>query len=547
MRTDRLAGRWRPLADRLLGRAFAVAEIACSDRVLAVAFLAAAGVLAAACWLRPTFSPDLKSLHLPLRVGSADAPSPEELLHGPRVVRLDSIGVAYLAALAVAVAVAAYRPRHFARAAGALLVLAVAASAVAALNFPALVELLDHEYEQRHQVINTLADRRLFEDSMANRDNSRVGPWAVLLGTEQRGDPGRGWAHLVYGWWLVLWLAAGVLVAVRRPLLGRVGVLAGCLAVGAALGAAACGPRLRGEAEWSTAVRLEGLGDFDAAEAALARSAAHFPELDRLERAWLLAGKIDHQRGRGTPAARSFRVYQLMREKTRPRAVAYAEDLPWVIHRTPDHREGVMSPPGGFERGLEAGWGSVGLPDRRQPVERWSQPPGAAVRGVRERDSALARHLTTELLASADAGRPAVRHQAARTLADIGLDRYVGGGLELDDGRVPVVRSRNTEAARAAWRAAASVGGPRYDCAFYLGTTASRTGTPGQVEAEFAPLLTGTVERPLQADALSEIGDAYLRAGLFVEARRFFAASFDRYNIPEQFKNYRAQRRLGGL
>ena len=71
---------------------------------------------------------------------------------------------------------------------------------------------------------------------------------------------------------------------------------------------------------------------------------------------------------------------------------------------------------------------------------------------------------------------------------------------------------------------------------------------PERAERTFRPLLEDTADKALQADILSNVGDAYFRAGRFPEARRRYAESFDLYNMPQLDRiNYRAQRRLGGL
>jgi tetratricopeptide (TPR) repeat protein len=543
-RIDRLRRR----ADRFVARVFAVAEGARSPRALALAFMALAGVLASSTWLRPAFSPDIKGCQLPLRLGPSPDCHPEELLYGPRPSTLLSPGGIVLAVIAAAAIAVAYRPEWFPTAAGSILACAIAANAVVALNYPGLIELLDHEYEQRLQVSTAFATRRTQEDSMATRDNARVGPWAAITADEQRGDPARGWAYLYYGVWLAALVAAGVLIANPRSIPRRFVQLAFWIAVGSAFSAVACWPRLRGEAQWREAVRLDAIGDLDGAAEALAGSCTQFPELGNLERAWLLAGKIDQQRGRSTPEATSFRIYQLMRDKRRPRGVAYATDLPWQIRRVNDLREGLSNLPSGFDMGLDAGGIGVWTSNRRIGIAPAVPGPGLLANVNRDRELDQARHLCDDLLATEAGNRPAVRKHVGRTFAEIGLETQLGNLLQGDEGRVPSVRSRMLATARLLWLDAAWIDPHRFDTSYYLGVGESMGGAaPEQVRAAFMPLLRNAVDRPLQADALCEIGDAYLRAGRLEEARPFYVESYDLFNIPEQHKNYRAQRRLGGL
>src|SRR5205807_8744926 len=98
---------------------------------------------------------------------------------------------------------------------------------------------------------------------------------------------------------------------------------------------------------------------------ALQAAVALFPEFEQLERTWLLAGKLDYRQRRATPAARFFHAYQLGRNKVRPRARAYQQDLPWLIARTQDFREGLYTPPSGYDRTLSPGVVNTGTPDDR--------------------------------------------------------------------------------------------------------------------------------------------------------------------------------------
>src|SRR5262249_59360712 len=126
---------------------------------------------------------------------------------------------------------------------------------------------------------------------------------------------------------------------------------------------------------WAGAIHLEGAGDDEASDRALRTAVAWFPEFDRLERTWLLAGKLDHRRGRATPRERFFRVYQLARDRDRPRVIASAHSLPWLIRRTADYREGLATPLSGFDRNLAPGAVGSGTADNRTGYSRPDLPP----------------------------------------------------------------------------------------------------------------------------------------------------------------------------
>jgi hypothetical protein len=138
----------------------------------------------------------------------------------------------------------------------------------------------------------------------------------------------------------------------------------------------------------------------------------------------------------------------------------------------------------------------------------------------------------------------------ARLWIDEGLNHYLGPKNAPEIDRVYLPERRHLIAAQDAWRRASRLVPWRLDCAYYLGTVQAHldNARPDLVEAAFGPLLRGTADQALRADALNNVGDAYFKAGEMAQARRRYAESFDIYNMPELFRiNYRAQRRLGGL
>jgi tetratricopeptide (TPR) repeat protein len=522
-------------------------------------------------------------------VGVWESEAAEQLLAGPRRTAPDGIGVILLALLASGTALVLWRPDRLGVVAGLVLATAVAGNAAAALNHPALIELMDLEYEQRRQIVESVNIPTMQEDPMATRDNGRIGATGAPDADDLRGDPARGWVYLLHGRWLVLWAVAGLVLATPGTLPRRLRRACCWIAVGGALAGMVCSRRLAGECCWAQALRQEGTGDHEAARQALQTAVSLFPEFDHLERTWLLAGKLDHRQGRSTPQEQFFRVYQLARDRSRPRAVASLHGFPWVIHRTADYREGLATRSSSLDRNLQPGEVGSGTEDKRSghyrpespafdvpgkiPVEGAGEPvvrghwrnlggrTGAdegLVRKLLESDADAARGLelawaaalNIDLVAGERFRGPPVCNQAARVWADIGMTYYQKGVYFKDTDRVFFQDSRCLGVAEDAWRQASALAPANRCSRFFLGMrrAAVERDHPEWSEAIFRPFLEDTADKALQADILSNLGDAYFRAGRIHEARSRYAESFDRYNMPQLDRiNYRAQRRLGGL
>ena len=517
------------------------------SRAPAALFLLAAAVLAVAPWLHPPVSPDVRSLHLPLGLDAVERTPPEELLYGPRWLRPDSVGVLLLGLIGCGAAWALLRPRQLGGVAGLLLCAALGTNATAALNHPAVVELMDLEYEQRLQGVVATIHSPSQPGLLSTLPNGRAPLRAALTADEQRGDPIRGWQYLHYGCWLVPWAALGVLLGSPGPLRRRLGMLCLWGLLGGAFSCGLCGQRLRAEYYWIEANDLEGRCDYEAASQALQTAVDLFPEFARLERTWLLAGKLDYRAGRlTTPRAHFFRAYQFARDRESPRTIAYREDLPWLIARTPDYREGWSSVPPGFDRTERAA--ATGTADYRLGLPA---PQGHWRSDYRFDRTAGPRHalaLMEDLLADGGAIPPAVRNQASRFWADRALTYFLTEPFLCEDGLDYREQDRRLVAARDAWCRAGELAPARSDCTLALAALHMRLDPshPERAEAMLAPLLTGSGDRILQADALAILGESYLKAGDVTKARQCFAASFDRFHLPKNL-NCRAQKGLGGL
>lgn len=524
----------------------AAADRALSQRGLAAGFLIVASFLALAPWLRPPLSADLRAVHIPTGILASDAGDPEELLHGPRRLGLDRVGVQLLALIGGGLAVALWRPQRLGTVAGLLLSAAIAANAAVALNHPALIERLDLEYEQRRQM--AALTRYLPErNHLLSIHNARVGKEGMPTVDEQRGDPSRGWVYLRYGRWLVLWAGAGVLLGSGGSMRHRLTRLGLWSLAGTILAGAVCSPRLLAEAYWIQANKQEAEGDPASARQSLEKSVELFPEFGQLERTWLLAGKLDWQQGRATPKAQFFQAFQHGRDKDWPRAVASSSDLPWRIAGATesDFGQRKRSSDGDVDPVLDPA-SQTSLDFRAGP---WS--PSLTRRDVLSDPNPHARHalaLMEELLAEGQT-QPAVRQQAARLWTAVGVRRSLHAPFVLaEDGQLYERPDRRLLAAEAAWRRAGCVAPTHRDSAFYLGTLQAHLNRyqSGPAEAEFAPALAGLGDRVLRADVLGTLGDASLQAGELGQARQRYAESFDAFNLPRAI-NYRAQKGLGGL
>jgi hypothetical protein len=515
-------------------------------------FLLTAAAFAVAPWLHPPLSPDVRSLHVPLGLDPVGKPSPEEILHGPRRTRPDSVGVVLLGLISCGAVLALYRPRRLGSVAGLLLCAALGTSAAAALNHPALVELMDLEYEQRLQWVVAATHSPLKKGLLSTTPNGRAPIRAAPREDEQRGDPIRGWQYLHHGCWLVPWAALGVLLGSSGPLRRRLAVLCLWSLLGAGLGCGLCGRRLCAEYYWLQARDLEGRCDYEAARRALESAIALCPEFARLERTWLLAGKLDHRAARLTPQARFFQAYQFARDREAPRAIAYREDLPWLIARTFDYREGLAAPPAGFDLTESPSvTGTENYPGTQDYRLGLSGPQGqwwSAYHFDRATGSPHALALMQDLLASGWEGHPAVRSQASRLWADRAMNYFLAEPIFCEAGLAYYGQNRRLIAARDAWYRAHELMPTRADSTFALAALQIRLDPehPERMEAELAPLLIGPGDRILRADVLAALGEAYLKARQVAKARQCFAASFDLFHLPRKL-NYRAQKGLGGV
>jgi hypothetical protein len=295
-----------------------------SYRGLCLCFLALMAWLTLSGWLRPPLSNDISAFRLPLLANRPYDPTPAAQLYGPRAFVALSPGVVVLALLVVGAVVAVRRPERFNVAAGLLLCGLLGCVAAVLVNHPELVSLLDDQLGQRKQLVAVLAGTT--EPPLRITDDPRVEDSADPL--YERDTLLRGAVYLHTHRFLLLMLPAlACLLATRGTLGRRVGHLAGWSLAGVAFALMVTFPRLSAEWRWGLASRVEWRGDLEAAERHADAALVRFPEFARLERTWVLRGRIDYRRGRTTPAASYFHAYQWAQNKEWLRAIAEVEDL----------------------------------------------------------------------------------------------------------------------------------------------------------------------------------------------------------------------------
>jgi tetratricopeptide (TPR) repeat protein len=468
-----------------------VGEHLLSPRGLAVLFLALAAVFTLAGWLRPPLSVDIDGLRLP--VFPDNRASPAEFLREPRRLAFGSVGSLLLPLIAGGGLLVLWRPRFFPLVAGALLCVALGSNAAVALNHPALIEALDFEQEQRQQMVELLTDAT--DTPVSTPQNGRVHDRSILTGCvsaapvqdSEWADMTRGWVYLLYGRWLVFWAAFGLVCGTSGAWPRRLAVLAGWTLLGLCLGGGLCFQRLHAEYWWSQATSLEARGDCASSRRALEKAVAISPALERLERTWLLSGKLDYRQGRTSPRERFYRSFQAARS---PRG-------------DPDWGEAM-----GLVQDMLAGGGEANPAARHQAARLWTA-----------------------------AGLTSYRHQNEfKPFTETDRRRSVG------------TRAYRLAAAADAWQRAANIDPDRRDCGLYsaLAMSTSDPAAPYQAQVQYDHATTALADRILRADLLTCRGDSYFQAGRMTEARQQYAESFTVFSLAKTI-NFRAMKGLGGL
>ena len=130
------------------------------------------------------------------------------------------------------------------------------------------------------------------------------------------------------------------------------------------------------------------------------------------------------------------------------------------------------------------------------------------------------------------AASPAARSQAARVLAEMGIDSFHRGRVG---------------SAEIAWERSLAADPKAIDSAVLLAEAARvDRDQVGRMEATLGPALDGMADRVLRADLLAMLGDAYFDSGQIALARQRYAASCEAFTLPKII-NHHALRGMGGL
>jgi len=525
-----------------------VLERLVSRRGLMLIFFVSAGWLALSGWIRPPLSSDISGAQLPLgawagawdltetlngtlppeqlAVKVTGEPSAGEILHGPRRILADSVGVLLLATIVVGAAVALCFPRRFGTVAGLLLSVAICANAATVLNHPGLTYLLDLEAEQRAQIsrlysvsydgsmTSVLNDRTRGKPSQLSSagfltavSQSETVPGVTSVVPflppieEERGGWERGLLYVLRGPHLIILLLFGLIVGSRGPLGRRLLFGALFVVLGAVLTVPVCSQRLRAEWDWQQAKMLEAHCDYEGARQALSSCCAVCPAFATRGQTSLLVGKMDEAEGKPTPSRQFFRAFQAYRGKPRSGATTLVQDLPdWPTTQAQDSREC-----------------------------RWAVA------------------VMDDVLREKKVCHEAAATQAADFWMETGLKYYLQKPVFSEFAFRYLDRERDMTATQDAWRRGLELSPDHRDALLCEGLVLARTDPdhPDRAGALFQEVLSDLADRPLKADVLSTLGDSYMGAGLFRESLPFYMQSCDAYTLPK-IVNHRGLRGLGG-
>lgn len=454
-------------------------EMPVSRRGLTMGFFGLASLWICSAWLRPPLTADFTALDLPIGYLLGGGPEPIALFQGSRSWRWDSLGVLALGFLAVAAVALFWRPRWLATVAGLLLVLAIVANAALAWNHPLMTESLVSETVQRDRMVALLW--AIQEDSMSNRQNGRV-----QYGGIARQDPDGllgSWDFLEYGVWLGALAAVGVLCSGGGSLVRRFARLGAWAAGGLVAASVLCSPRLLAEWWWYRAELSQSEADFAASRQWMEKAVHLYPELGRLQRAWLLRGQLDYFEQIASPQRDFWTATQLSYQQD---PLSLRQD-PMALHNPNLTVKKYLALVNVTMRKLIAQ-----CPD--EPVVRQQTADLLVI-------TALQFYYGQKLGAAADALHEALRAQPERLDAVF----YLG-----------VVQSQMD------WE------------------------HPELVDRIVTPVLERCADEQLRADLLAFLGTTFFQGGQVSMARQRYSESYELLNLPMRI-NLPAQRGLGGM
>ena len=296
---ETVARRFANGRDRLLRLFAALGSAVLSNRGISVCALLGCIVLAQGPWLRPPMSRDFRGGHIPWSTSGGEWFLPESANPTPRAWRWDGVAVPLILIAAGGAAVAAIRPRSTPVVFGLLLAMSVPATAAVLWNHPVLFESFETELRGRRLLRKVFRSesRDLLVGDSPDRLAKRWGKDSVASLLPVDHSLLQPWRYTVYGPWLVIVSAAGIMITRTGDWMNRLGSVVAWGGIGVLVAIAVTMPRLRAEYHWSNAERYEASNRFDLAETSLERARAAMPEFAASRRYWRDRGRLDFRRG----------------------------------------------------------------------------------------------------------------------------------------------------------------------------------------------------------------------------------------------------------
>jgi hypothetical protein len=277
--------------------------------------LVLAGLLAWGPWLRPPLSRDFRGTQIPWGFSVGSSVDPFDGREIPRERPATGVGAVLLVAVCAGLATLLVWPGATVWVFGGLLVLSTAACSACLFNHPSLIEFLDAETVQRHEL--RILFRSHHEDLLTGNSPDRttdlkdrttweepIGLRAEVLGT--------AWRYQMFGPWIVVLAGAALLASIQGSWRRRLAIAA--LWTLASLGCALLVCHRRGLMEYhlARASALEMKDDHLAAGQELEAAAAIVPSLRHTRRYWLAAGRLGYRLEQEGPAVTYFQAHQLL-------------------------------------------------------------------------------------------------------------------------------------------------------------------------------------------------------------------------------------------
>jgi hypothetical protein len=269
------------------------------------------------------------------------------------------------------------------------------------------------------------------------------------------------------------------------------------------------------------------------------------PELEQLQRTWMLTGKLDYAEGRASLRERFFRAAQMASRRDWVAVLtARTAELAPITSAADDHLTLSAFP---------ESYATADLLEATLTSALDEGPLGSALPSNVYMDGSkleMRRAVATSgaLVAEAQGAHRALHVQATELWTNVALENTLWGPVFPDAGRYGYWPPQHQGAAMDAWRRAAQLAPRRADVAFGLaaGRARQQPGRPELVEAELTRALPWLADEVLRADLRITLGHAAFGAGALDRARWQYMRSLDDFNLPKLI-NVRGQKAAGGL